>query len=102
MPKFAITCALCYLYVAYDTRSRGGEWKGFAAAGALLVGIVPYTLVVMMPTNNMLHSAAAGAHIPTKVVLDLITKWGTMNLVRSLFPLASAITGTLTFLSNAS
>ena len=101
MPKFAGGVAAAYLYTAYETRRRGGIWKGFAVAAALSMAIVPYTLLFMSPTNNALHAIAGGAHIVAESeVTDLINKWGVLNLVRSLFPLAGGVAGIVTFLGN--
>ncbi len=101
MPKVAITTALSYLYAAYDTRNEGGSWKGYVASAALVVSIVPFTLLAMNPTNQSLISVAKGASaLEAASVSELIHKWGRLNLTRSILPLAGALTGIGTFLNN--
>lgn len=101
MPKFVSLVGASYLFTAYDTRKRGGIWKGFAVAAALVVAIVPYTFLFMGSTNEALHSIAGGAHIVAESeVTSLINKWGWLNLGRSLLPLAGGVAGIVTFLGN--
>lgn len=101
MPKVAVTVALAYGYAAYDTRRKGGNWTGFAAAALLVVAIVPFTIVFMGSTNDALHSVAKGAStLSGAQVSGLLDKWGALNLARSLFPLAGAATGLIAFLGN--
>ncbi|KAH8714264.1 hypothetical protein BGZ61DRAFT_208880 [Ilyonectria robusta] len=101
MPKVAATTAVGFLYAAYDTRQRGGNWKGFVAAGTLALAIVPYTLAFMAGTNNLLHGAVSGAGAFSEgEVKRLISKWGALNLGRSVLPLAGAGVGLVTLLQN--
>ncbi|KAF7543828.1 hypothetical protein G7Z17_g10429 [Cylindrodendrum hubeiense] len=101
MPKVAVTTAATFLYGAYDTRQRGGNWKGFVGAAVLTVAIVPYTLAFMAGTNDLLHGAARGASAFSEgEVKRLIAKWGALNLGRSLLPLAGAGVGLVTLLQN--
>lgn len=99
MPKVALGVALAYGYVAYDAHSRGVKWIGFAAAATSLLGIVPFTLIVMKKTNTSLHEAArAGTPGCDRVVNGLLETWTLMNFSRSLFPLAGAVIGAISFL----
>ncbi|KAJ4261549.1 hypothetical protein NW762_006977 [Fusarium torreyae] len=94
MPKFAVTTAVAYLYAAYAANQDGRGWKGLAAGAVLTVAIVPYTLVFMQPTNELLFKAAAGTLGASQDdVAKLIGRWGVLNLVRSLLPLAGTIAG---------
>ncbi|KAK7420169.1 hypothetical protein QQZ08_010525 [Neonectria magnoliae] len=101
MPKIAVTTAGAYLYAAYDTRQRGGNWKGFVVGAALAVAIVPYTLVFMAGTNDLLHAAAKdmGA-FSQEEVKKLVGRWGVLNLGRSVLPLVGAGVGLATVLQN--
>lgn len=103
MPKIAITAAAAYLYAAYDVRDRGSSaWKGYLTAAGVVVGIVPYTIGLMAPTNATLESIANGVSSATlEQTGDLLGKWSVFNLVRSLLPLASAVTGFVALLSSA-
>lgn len=103
MPKVAIAVGLSYGYAAYETHRVGGDWKGFLAAGGLVVSIVPFTLLFMSSTNASLISAAKGSSALAQAqVSQLIENWGYLNLARSLLPLAGAVTGLVTFLKNVS
>ncbi|KAH7153149.1 hypothetical protein EDB81DRAFT_790675 [Dactylonectria macrodidyma] len=101
MPKVAVTTAGAFLYAAYDTRRRGGNWLGFVAGGVLTVSIVPYTLAFMVGTNDLLHGAARGVSaLGEHEVRKLVGRWGVLNLGRSLLPLAGAGVGFLTLIQN--
>jgi len=63
----------------------------YSVAAVFTIGIVPWTIIAMMPTNNKLlakaeHSASVMAD--DKEVSDLLRKWTILNGVRSLLPLA--------------
>lgn len=94
MPKVAVTTALAYAYASYSAHREGRKWKGLAAGGALTVAIVPFTLIFMSSTNGLLFKAAAGTlEASQEDVATLIGRWGVLNLVRSLLPLAGTIVG---------
>ncbi|KAF4465199.1 hypothetical protein FALBO_7968 [Fusarium albosuccineum] len=94
VPKFAGTAAIAYLFAAYDAHQNGRSWKGLVAGAVLTVAIVPYTMVFMTPTNNLLLGAAQETLAASKEeVARLIGKWSTLNLIRSLFPLAGTVAG---------
>ena len=65
----------------------------------LAVGIAPFTQT-MVPTNKKLQAAAAGQSTETGEVERLIRKWATLNLIRSLFSLSSAVVGLATIYTN--
>lgn len=97
MPALGASTTLGYWFVAYQMMGSS-EWRGFAAAGALTLAIVPFTLVVMMPTIRELETEIAGeggsaAKDNKKIsrsrgtVEALLWKWTRLNVVRSLMPL---------------
>lgn len=103
MPRIGAGVALAYGYAAYESYSQGSNWKGFVAAAACVVAIVPYTVAVMGKTNAALLEAARGgaaAAASAAQVPSLVDRWGTMNLIRSLLPLAGSLLGMMTFLCN--
>lgn len=108
MPKVAVISAAAYLYAAYNARQRGAAaaaaspaWKGFAAAAALAVAIVPYTQLFMSGTNALLHAAARGTGAAgADEVRILVGRWAALNLGRSLLPLAGAVAGLMTLFQN--
>lgn len=96
MPRFAALSLLGYSYLAYDRYARGERWGPFALAGALTIGIVPFTLLVMMPTNNALLGVASGTGgqvLSEDAVRSLLLRWKNLNLMRSMFPLAGSLLG---------
>lgn len=106
MPVLSGTTTLGYWVVAYYRRSlssplsaSSGEWRGFAAAGALTLAILPFTLVAMFPTIRTLEAAMDGAVgekgqrknvMSRETVEALLRKWTRLNVVRSLIPLVGA------------
>ncbi|KAM0199872.1 hypothetical protein ACHAPA_004242 [Fusarium lateritium] len=94
MPKVALTTALAYAYASYAAYQEGRKWKGLVTAGALTIAIVPFTGIFMNSTNSLLFKAAAGTlEASQEDVATLIGRWGVLNLVRSLLPLAGTIVG---------
>ncbi|KAK1998452.1 DUF1772-domain-containing protein [Colletotrichum falcatum] len=90
-PKVALVTFLSLAYTAYDHHNRGAVWKPYATAGVLSLAIVPFTLVFMSSTNNALMAAAQGVKtLALSETTELLARWRTLNLVRSLIPLASA------------
>jgi hypothetical protein len=63
----------------------GAAWlrqDALAAAGAILLGaVVPFTLVVIFPTNARLLDPALDAHAPEATAL--LRTWGRLHAVRS-------------------
>ena len=52
-----------------------------AAAGVLLGAVVPFTLVVILPTNKRLLDPSLEASSPE--AWQLLTRWGRLHMVRS-------------------
>lgn len=93
MPKVAVVTSLCFLYGAYGAREQR-ESKTFLTAAGLGVCIVPFTLIFMAKTNqSLLSSLKAASALSAGEAAHLISKWGTLNLIRSLFPLAASVLG---------
>ena len=94
-PGIALLSLLSYAYLAYSHYQEGREWKGFATAALLTIGIVPFTLIAMAPTNNTLIGVASGAvtSVGDEAARQLVEKWGGLNLTRSLLPLAGSVVG---------
>jgi hypothetical protein len=101
MPKIAVTVGLSYAWAAYDTASRRGKWQGFAAGGALMVAIIPFTIIFMKSTNQALIGVATeAATMSGEQVAGLIKTWSSFNIVRATLPLVGAVVGSLTLWSN--
>jgi hypothetical protein len=96
-PTVAVVSVAAYAYTAYDRSKRHLYWTRYAAAGALTLSIIPFTLIFMHPTNQSLLQIASGGATAAVVnddsVRALITKWAGLNLIRSLLPLGGAVVG---------
>ncbi|OAQ99827.1 hypothetical protein LLEC1_07644 [Akanthomyces lecanii] len=93
IPKVAASTALCCLYGAYTLRGGRRSMIYLAVAG-LVVSIIPFTVVFMRPTNELLLTLFRDRPVTTSVeAAKLIAKRGKLNMVRSLFPFAASILG---------
>jgi hypothetical protein len=64
----------------------GNSWL----VAALLVGaVVPFTFVVIMPTNNRL--LAPGRDLASRDTRELLERWGRLHAVRTLLSLVGAV-----------
>lgn len=93
-PRVALVTFLSLAYSAYDRYHQGVAWKPYVVAGALSLAIVPYTIVVMSPTNNALMAGAKGiTTVGWAEATELLARWRTLNFARSFFSLAGATVG---------
>ncbi|KAK2740999.1 hypothetical protein FQN55_008554 [Onygenales sp. PD_40] len=107
-PPIAVVTAASFFYLGWSVRTGAPLFRKAAEnastlyyiAGLLTVGMVPYTLAVMMGTNNKLAEKAKAVEAePAKAmgkgdeVEVLANRWIYLNGVRSLFPLAGALVG---------
>jgi hypothetical protein len=99
MPTVCVaTCGLYGYTVLSKRASNRKQWLIYAAAGATTITMVPFTWLMMAPTNNTLFRLEALASAPASAV-DLITvqeivvRWAWLHVVRSMFPLVGAILG---------
>lgn len=94
-PLTAVLAALGYGHLAWRSSPRAaGGTRSLVGAAALSLAIVPFTLLVIGPTNKALQRAAAGeGPLGEGAVRELVRRWSTLNLVRSLLPLSSAVLG---------
>lgn len=110
-PPIAAATTSAFFYLAWSVRSgtslyrlaRPNASALYGLAAVLTIGIVPYTLVTMTPTNNALiakaesKTADASSHLDTEVE-GLFRKWSSLNAGRSLFPLTAGLVGIFTAL----
>lgn len=109
-PPFALLAATSLAYASYAKAhsivdsGQGASWQPLAAAAAATVAIVPYTILTMASTNNVLIAdsdrlAKEGKGKLSEVeVKGLVWKWGKYNLFRALFPLGGAVLAAWTLL----
>jgi hypothetical protein len=118
----AFLSSLSYFFLAYNALSStnpfaGGNGNGvgisYVVSGLLSVGIIPFTLLVLMPTNLKLEAkeeevralkdgdglveiGVAGGET-AKVLVD---RWGALNLVRVGMLITASVLGVWTSISN--
>jgi hypothetical protein len=61
--------------------SLAGLGWSWVVAGALLGAVVPFTLLVIFPTNEKLLAPSLDAG--SQAAVDLLTRWGRLHAVRS-------------------
>lgn len=92
-PATGLTTAALLGYNAWFFKDAGKTWYYLGSAG-LCMGIMPFTILLMVPTNNALLGLAAKAdakkEVDKKEAVRLLMTWKWYNLVRGLFPLTAA------------
>ncbi|OCK80119.1 DUF1772-domain-containing protein [Lepidopterella palustris CBS 459.81] len=108
-PFVALTAGLTWSYLAtqgsMSTASKqpllfnSNAFALYSASAVLVTAIVPFTLIVMKPTNDKLH-AKADASEESKAETDetvdeLMNKWYWLNVVRASLPGVGAVVGAM-------
>jgi hypothetical protein len=98
MPSLAVATFLLYGYTSIRRRALGKPWLRHVVAGVTTLSIVPFTWIVMVPTNDRLfllyaESRTASVVVDLGLVQALLIRWARLHIVRSLFPLAGALVG---------
>ncbi|CAI6332008.1 unnamed protein product [Periconia digitata] len=107
LPGMSISTFLLYSYVCIRRRRAPSPkpWRLFALAGLVTVSMIPFTLLIMKPTNDELFRLEAATramrlgNIPEINVIslqdtkDMVVKWALMHLTRASFPLFGAVMG---------
>ena len=98
LPTMAVGTFLLYSYISIKKRSARKSWGLFALAGVTTLSILPFTLILMVPTNNELHrlEVVSKAEPLVKGIVEakeLVVKWSWLHLTRSMLPLAGAVIG---------
>ncbi|ROV88793.1 hypothetical protein VSDG_08985 [Cytospora chrysosperma] len=93
-PQAAVISLLGYGYLLYGRSRQGRGWGDCLGAMGLTIGIVPFTLIFMDPTNQALLRVAEGSSsLGSEAVGELLVRWKWLNLTRSMFPLAGGLLG---------
>ncbi|KAH8589376.1 hypothetical protein B0O99DRAFT_337691 [Bisporella sp. PMI_857] len=100
LPTMAVGTFLLYTYTSIKKRSAKKPWKIFTLAGITTLSMVPFTWLVMVPTNNELFRLQKVSLLEPSVktiteAKELVVKWSWMHLSRSFMPLAGALIGTI-------
>lgn len=119
MPRLAIATSLLYGYALFRRRNEteaagrrttttgrkakepanpGRPWAGLAMAAGLTLAIIPYTLLVMAPTNNRLFALEELGRADTNAASladakELVIRWRWLHMIRSSMPLIGAVIG---------
>lgn len=100
LPAFCIATCSLYAYASFSRRGTGRkDWRIYAAAGIATIAMVPFTWVVMTPTNNTLFGLEEAALVADEApadldaVRELVVRWSWLHATRSFFPLIGAIVG---------
>jgi hypothetical protein len=64
----------------------GSVW--WLVGGVLLVAVIPYTLIIVFPTNGKLLDPAIGDKNP-ELARRLLIRWGRLHTMRSIMSLAA-------------
>ncbi|KAK4205174.1 hypothetical protein QBC40DRAFT_271202 [Triangularia verruculosa] len=108
MPPLSIISAVSFFYLAAKSPAHRNLWS---TAGGLTLGIIPYTLALMMGTNNELlkregeltaRAKTSGAVVVSeseeKGAKELVDRWGVLNLGRTAMLLGAVGLGAWTSL----
>jgi ABC-type iron transport system FetAB permease component len=88
-----ICIGTCGLY-AFSALRSNKNWRRYAVAGIMTLTLVPFTWIIMTPTNNTLFALEAAGNVSDLgYVHRLVVKWTWMHAARSVFPLIGAILG---------
>ncbi|KAI8944905.1 hypothetical protein F4801DRAFT_570146 [Xylaria longipes] len=103
-PSISVTVGLLYLYAILSSSklSSRRSWIVFLVAAGTTLAMIPWTLLVMMPTNDTLMRARdlAGESKGAEVMLweeveGLVVHWQRLHFLRSLFPLVGSVIGVM-------
>ena len=113
-PAIAIISALSYGFLSYKLYGGLNHPKAemYGLAALMPFAIMPYTMLVMMGTNQKLfekYNEMKGMDVGEKATevglaegestKELLDRWGVMNVGRGIFPLVGAVLGLWTTLT---
>jgi hypothetical protein len=87
---FAMQASLAVIAGALGLFSawQADDWR-WAIGAVLMLANWPYTLLVILPTNNELNATAAGSAGPA--TRELIETWGRLHAVRTALGIAATL-----------
>lgn len=101
-PPVALATSAAFLYLAWALRSEGhfshlasnNTVVFYSSAAALVLGIVPHTILGMTSTNDKLIASADNSSTAKDSEIDqLLNRWKVLNGIRGLWPLAGGLLG---------
>lgn len=98
MPALCVATCGIYVYAALGKRraAAGSDWsRCYALAAVSTIAMVPFTWLVMAPTNNTLFrlESLGSAVTDLALVRILLVRWAWLHAMRSLSPLLGAYLG---------
>ncbi|KAH8810952.1 hypothetical protein F5884DRAFT_854320 [Xylogone sp. PMI_703] len=94
LPVLCIATCGIYGISAYQRARNGQKWQAYGYAILLTIAMVPFTWVIMTPTNNTIFELDISNSASDLIyVRALIVKWAWMHVTRSLSPLLGAYLG---------
>jgi uncharacterized membrane protein len=92
--RLSLHISALLLAVIVGALSAMGAWRSQSDArwllgGGLLIAVIPFTVVVILPTNKQLLDPATARDLDRAE--QLLTRWGRLHAVRSLASLASLL-----------
>ncbi|KAJ5952330.1 DUF1772-domain-containing protein [Penicillium vulpinum] len=95
LPALCVSTTGMYLFAALGRRASNNEqWSRYALAAISTITMVPFTWLLMTPTNNTLFRLDGSDYfVELSLVRGLVVKWAWLHVTRSLFPLVGAILG---------
>lgn len=104
LPTMAVGASLLYAHTAigarkeHQSKNHKSQWRVLALAAVVTVSMVPFTWLVMVPTNNELFRLQLASNTDVNTITfeatkDLVVSWSRMHLTRSLMPLVGAVLG---------
>lgn len=94
MPALGVSVTSLYAFIALRKRaSNHKDWLTYGMAGTTTISIVPFTWLVMAPTNNTLFRLLETSEADLDTMQELIVKWAYLHVIRSIFPLIGSLLG---------
>lgn len=105
-PGVAAIASASFAYLAWSVRSGTAlslivpknSVRVYSISALLAIGVVPFTMLFMLPTNNRLIAKAEQAAgvkgavaADDKEVIELLRKWSVLSGIRSLVPLLGGV-----------
>lgn len=99
LPALCVSTTGLYAYASLSKQrvADNKQWARYALAATSTIAMVPFTWLVMTPTNNTLFRLdASESVVELSLVRGLVVRWAWLHVTRSLFPLVGAILGLMT------
>jgi hypothetical protein len=104
LPTMAVVTFSLYGYSVFRRRAAQRSWGRTLLAGITTVAMLPFTWLVMVPTNDTLFALEVASRAAPAATLEevkaLVVKWSWMHMTRSFFPLIGAVLGTMQVLGS--